>query len=440
MKKILIVDDNQDNRTTLKLLLDEFEHLDISEAQDGMEAVKLCASNRFDIVFMDIMMPVMNGIEATREIRLFDKNVMIVAASALGDDENKRSILEVGAEDYITKPINPDLFSKRAQNYLRLVDLRRLRDHDASSINLFGIPVYSRSVIFNIKKESSLAEFWEFYLIDYAQGADNLSDCVRCIYNIGLEMLKTHRYFRIIVEEDDKTFYFSLLHLKSFNAVAIKDIINKEFSEAKYLIEDGQISINAAKQRLAAPVATMSKESKKELEEVLGMDQEELGILRKTHFNKISAQEYISELAMDFIDKLEELEVLEESADSTIYEYETEKDIAAMGRLAGSVKEYSSVIDSLYEFKHLAFAINSLGDFLTTVTNELLDDKKIKALGLLLRSIFEDLTQWRKTVFIDKTTADIHYLDSSLLSSCLQIELLLKKEGTADVDDELELF
>jgi len=87
---VLIVDDNPDNRMTIQLLLEEFDDINALEAQDGQEAIDMCKNEQFDIVFMDIMMPNVDGIIATKIIKSFDKKVMILALSALDDEESQK--------------------------------------------------------------------------------------------------------------------------------------------------------------------------------------------------------------------------------------------------------------------------------------------------------------------------------------------------------------
>ena len=83
--KVLIVDDNKNNRMIVSLLLEDFMDdsdgidFEIDEAADGLEAVNQCRKVAYDLVLMDIMMPNMDGVEATKIIRQENKSVMIIA-------------------------------------------------------------------------------------------------------------------------------------------------------------------------------------------------------------------------------------------------------------------------------------------------------------------------------------------------------------------------
>jgi CheY-like chemotaxis protein len=441
MKKILIVDDNQDNRLTLKLLLRSFDDLDVQEAKNGREALVACATTKYNIVFMDIMMPEMDGTQATSEICKFDKNVMIIAVSALSDSENKQAIMEAGAEDYITKPINPEYFKDRMETYLRLSALRHHKSFKLDKINLFEIPVFSRNITFSIEKECDLAEFWSYYLVDGHNTSDAISDYIRCFYNIGLAILKENEFFKIIVEEDEKNYYYSFVNLRIANEQKIHEIIKKELGSPKYCIDIGKISVIVPKTR-AVPVVkkSLSVETEKKLNELLmHSDNASVQNIYDTHIRKVSAFEFLNEHAFNVSDKAESLELLEYEIEKVIFKYEANKDISLICELSKTVTEYASILDSLYEFGNLAEAIKSLGTFFGALDKEMLDDKKRFILVLLMGSVVQDLKEWRKTIFIDQNTADIHYLDHSLLSSCVQIELLVKYEGQ-ETNSEFELF
>ena len=127
MINILIVDDVENNRLIVKLLIEDYVQensaieINIDEATDGLVAVEKCKNNKYDIVFMDIQMPNMDGIEATRIIRSQDSKVMLIAVSALDEEQRQKQILNNGAEDYIFKPINADIFRERLSYYFTII-------------------------------------------------------------------------------------------------------------------------------------------------------------------------------------------------------------------------------------------------------------------------------------------------------------------------------
>ena len=103
--KILIVDDEEMSRGVLREYV-EFEGDEAFEAADGMEAVKMCKENDFDLVLMDIMMPKLDGFSAVKEIRKF-KDLPVIMLSARGEEYDKLFAFEIGADDYVTKPFSP---------------------------------------------------------------------------------------------------------------------------------------------------------------------------------------------------------------------------------------------------------------------------------------------------------------------------------------------
>ena len=116
MKKILVVEDVDVNRDlVVQLLEDDYE---VIEAVNGEEAVALAEKERPDLILMDLSLPVMDGWEATRQIKSNDdlKSVPIIAltAHAMKGDEDKAKA--AGCNDYMTKPIDDDeLFAKLAK-------------------------------------------------------------------------------------------------------------------------------------------------------------------------------------------------------------------------------------------------------------------------------------------------------------------------------------
>ncbi|SKA02825.1 response regulator [Selenihalanaerobacter shriftii] len=107
-KGILIVDDAQFMRTMLKQLVEDNGYDVLGEAENGQEAIELYKELSPDVVTMDITMPDMDGIEATKGILDFDPNAKIIMCSAMGQKPMVIDALEAGAKDFIVKPIQPD--------------------------------------------------------------------------------------------------------------------------------------------------------------------------------------------------------------------------------------------------------------------------------------------------------------------------------------------
>ena len=105
MYHILVVDDEVRIRSIIKKYA-EFEGYTVTEAADGMEAVRLVRANEYDIVIMDIMMPELDGFSACREIRKHS-NIPIIMLSARGEEYDKINGFELGIDDYVVKPFSP---------------------------------------------------------------------------------------------------------------------------------------------------------------------------------------------------------------------------------------------------------------------------------------------------------------------------------------------
>ncbi|WP_203294587.1 response regulator [Luteirhabdus pelagi] len=117
-KTVLVVEDNRINQTVTRKLLEKYE-MQCRFAENGREAVARMQQHSYDIVLMDINMPVMNGIEATKEIRKFDTTTPIIALTAVEVAEMRKDIYDSGMEDIIVKPYDPKKFVQKILNHLR---------------------------------------------------------------------------------------------------------------------------------------------------------------------------------------------------------------------------------------------------------------------------------------------------------------------------------
>ena len=117
MRRILVVDDEEKIRAIIRKY-GEFEGYDITEAKDGMEAVKLCREQDFDVIILDIMMPELDGFSTCREIRK-TKNIPVIMLSARGEEYDKIHGFELGIDDYVVKPFELEVLYSRIRALLR---------------------------------------------------------------------------------------------------------------------------------------------------------------------------------------------------------------------------------------------------------------------------------------------------------------------------------
>ena len=118
MYNILICDDEADIRSALKVYLSG-EDYGIFEAENGRDALEMIEKEEINLLLMDIMMPVMDGITALAKLREKNNNIPVILLTAKSQDMDKIIGLNAGADDYITKPFNPIEVMARVKSQLR---------------------------------------------------------------------------------------------------------------------------------------------------------------------------------------------------------------------------------------------------------------------------------------------------------------------------------
>jgi two-component system alkaline phosphatase synthesis response regulator PhoP len=123
-KKILIVDDEPHIRLLLEQTLEELEDQDVEffSADNGEKALEIIEEEQPDLVFLDVMMPKMNGFEVCRTVKKEwgKEDIFIIMLTAKGQEYDKEKGKEMGADLYITKPFNPDQIMEHAVSVLGL--------------------------------------------------------------------------------------------------------------------------------------------------------------------------------------------------------------------------------------------------------------------------------------------------------------------------------
>jgi CheY-like chemotaxis protein len=137
--RILVTDDSLVARTACSNELEEAGY-EVLFSQDGREAVEMVKREAVDLILMDVVMPEMNGVEATRKIKQMDsaKDIPIIMVTSMADVDTLQSAFEAGAVDYVTKPIEPIELMARIRSALRLkteMEARKKREEELTKKN-----------------------------------------------------------------------------------------------------------------------------------------------------------------------------------------------------------------------------------------------------------------------------------------------------------------
>lgn len=144
---ILLVDDDKNIRDMVKLYLNK-EGYNVIEARNGQHGVEEFQKNNINLVLMDIMMPVMDGMQAVKEIRK-TSNVPVIMLTARGETFDKVLALEIGADDYIVKPFDPKELMARVKAVIRRTVIASSSEKNVIEYEGLKIDMDDYSVIYN---------------------------------------------------------------------------------------------------------------------------------------------------------------------------------------------------------------------------------------------------------------------------------------------------
>ena len=173
MSKILIVDDEVNIRKVVREYA-EFEGYEVSEAENGMEAVSICKENDFDIIIMDVMMPRLDGYSAVKEIHKY-KQIPVIMLSARGEEYDKLFGFEIGIDDYVVKPFSPKELMARVKAVIKrnTVTSASPKNSDRYIFEGLEIDISGREVYVNGVKASMTPK--EYDLLFYLERNKNIA-------------------------------------------------------------------------------------------------------------------------------------------------------------------------------------------------------------------------------------------------------------------------
>lgn len=430
MLKILIVDDNDNNRLLIRVLLEDYiqknNHIsaNINEAENGVDAVALAIDESYDLIFMDIMMPEMDGIEATRQIREHNQKVMIIAVSAVNDEARQQEILRNGAEDYISKPINTDIFRARLSSYFALISGRCRLSHQHKARNLFSEEIYCKKITFLIDDDNDLAEFWESYLLNPHNeiGGESLSDTVRAFYFIGNTALKLKLSSIITVEESEESFYFTIDGIENIQADILELVLKKNLFNTDYKKDNNRISICIARDKNSIDMKYVESITVAPKVSVSSIKIETSG---ETFVFDYMDPDDLFEMK-EYISKLDSLLLLVGSGDINSHEVES---------IAKNLERISKIASIYHDSYPIARGLSTLADVIRAHLDIFIE--KSGLLGPLCTAFSRDLTGWTRVIFEEGATS-VNYMDDTIVANAQMIGSILSMDDHTDNEMDLD--
>ena len=246
--KLLLVDDNAEN---LKVLRECVEVLGckILVAKNGPSAISIVAKAKPDIILLDIMMPEMDGYEVCRRLKedSSSKHIPVIFLTALSDVEDEARGLSLGAVDYITKPIHPDLVRARVRNHL---ELKRYRDRLESMVKARTLQLTLTQAVM-IESLGTLAEYRDPETGGHIKRTQNYVKALA-------QKLRNHPRFSAHLNDSNIEWLYLSAPLHDIGKVGVRDEIllkqgrltESEFEQMKQHTRFGDETLRITEQKL----------------------------------------------------------------------------------------------------------------------------------------------------------------------------------------------
>lgn len=482
--RLLIVDDYETNRVVLQSICRKMEGFEIREAVDGFEAIEAVEEWYPHIILMDVMMPRLDGFEATKIIKSRYPDIIIMVVTAASDKQLEENFAEIGVANYIHKPVDKELIRFKLKSFEALLHSKEgnfVTPSRKDTLNPFCQDVRHFKTNFEISDAESMMDFGMWILMRCGASGQSSSmhvdTAVELFYQIMRYSVVSGELMDIIVEENFEEIFVTLKFQTRVELQPKSEDLIKELGDA--CISNGNCvyvrlgmafensvmtktaivtppvapSVKIIKEPLIekAPEVKVSVEIKAEPVTEIVSDKEkrvlpsgEQAMLRKSFTDKTSARDYVNDIGGDVLDEIRDLESLDEEWKGDLRNIEIEPTVENVyGFVDNVLGHYTHAINALFEFTALGYALSALGVSIKENAHKIVsDESSFKKMLLLMENLGYDLASWREHIFVLQDTADIHYLDSSFFSSCIQIEgIISNKEIQAeDDDDSFELF
>ncbi|WP_066355088.1 response regulator [Aliarcobacter skirrowii] len=324
---ILVAEDNITNQELIKIILEK-SNIKVTMAKNGKEAVELFSKNRFDLILMDLQMPVLSGFDATKKIREIDKQIPIVALTASNLIEDREKANEVLMDDFLLKPIDTEILYNVLIKYIKKlkgvkIAYKTIKNEPLN--NILDLNVLKNKISDNKQIEMILRKFLEEleddfkdiieYLLNSNEKAKTLVHSLKGLSgNIG-----ANRLFDICVKIDNK----------------FKKAVSIDPSDIKILKDE----IENIKNELNFLGSIFKDESNKVLNNDK-FDENKAVLILKSYIKKLNDSDMLSkddlEILYENLFRLTNDSSILISLEKEIYDFEYEKAIEILKNVIGS--------------------------------------------------------------------------------------------------------
>jgi CheY-like chemotaxis protein len=425
--KILIVDDAKETRETLHNIIRAKidTECEIKEAEDGLDALNVIESFQPEIVLTDIMMPKMDGIRLTSEIKSHEKtkNIFVASITGLSGEEEIKKIYASGVDFYIAKPFQLDDIVARLKVIIALVTQK-----SPSSTNALVVyNCYNDNTVkhyfttFSISKEDDI-----FLVFDYFS-KQNIDYDSLILKDFMVTLIKTYEHikddgakFHLIIEESEKYIYVTLndsAFIDSFNSLASKhsSLIEYKKSEEAFSF---RINLNS----FVEVADSLQKEEITPFENELVLAIELIEVCGDDIYKPIS----------DIKKEIKEYKVFCGGG----YKFND----ALHASIIRLFQNYTLLFSKITPFEKIALLFSNLEMKFKVLDISILNDQYYNELMRYVDELNLLISQWIKDVIITQESMDVHYMDFQIMNVCKNLENLFIqsiKESKRDTQKEI---
>ncbi|HEX5709774.1 MAG TPA: response regulator, partial [Sulfuricurvum sp.] len=326
--KLLIVDDVKDNRLVLRAICRKLEGFEIFEAVDGQDAVEQCEIVRPHIILMDIMMPRLDGFQASKLIKVHYPETIIMAVTAMIDPKMEEKMAAIGVAAYIRKPIDKELIRLKLQSYAGAL-FRGAQDNkllnSTAAINPFSNEIRNFTITFKIYTIDAIMDFGMWLLVRFdcanVSVCTNIDMIIELLYELLNQEIKNHVRIIITIEESfDEVFIHVPLPKQVKRDQKMDHLIeglgdmclideNMAAFRIRLNMENGKNKgCTVTEVKLACAIIEQD-DSVKTVQETRSIGAIDHQVLRESFVHKITAEDYVSSIDGDAFGEVSDLRV-----------------------------------------------------------------------------------------------------------------------------------